>query len=132
MCSAHVANALVPGDVVTLTYPGFSGVSLATVNDYAGISAVAPVDGMFRQGGSTSTKIVSVAPALGTTTANTVLVAAVGSNGTYVPGAGFSPSGGISGLAVASQTVGALGSFSTVGTVAAGAWRALLVAYRVG
>jgi hypothetical protein len=131
VCSAHVVNPLGPGDVITLTYPGFSGPSFATVNDYVGISPVAPVDGVFRQGASTSTKLVSVAPALGTTGAS-VLVAAVASNGTFVPGAGFGSSIGIAGLAQATQTAGAPGSFSTVGTVASGAWRALLVAYRVG
>ncbi len=132
VCSAHVAHALQAGDTITVTYPGFSGVSMAAAYDFAGIAAASPVDGIFRTGASTSTKAVTVNPVLTTTNANDVLFAAVGSNGSFVPSAGFVDAGTFGGLAGATQTVSTTGAFGALGSVATGSWRALLIAYRAG
>jgi hypothetical protein len=132
VCSAHVTTALQAGDTITLTYPGFSGVSLASAYEFSGIAPVSPVDGTFRQGASSSVTVVSVSPALATANANDVLFGAVGSNGTFAVGNGFKSAGANGGLAAAYMTVSTTGSYSAFGKVGSGAWRGVLVAYRAG
>ena len=131
VCSAYVATALQPGDTITVTYPSYSGTSQATAYEFAGIAPVSPFNGG-AIGASTSTRVVSVNPALATTNANDVLFAAVGSNGTFGGGysfIGLTPNGP---LGAAFRVVTSTGSYSTIGTVGSGAWRSVLVAYRVG
>jgi hypothetical protein len=131
VCSAHVGNALQPGDTITVTYPSFSGVSAATAYDFAGIAPVSPNNGA-RQGGSTSTRLVSVSPVLTTSNSTNILFAAVGSNGTFAGNYGFTTLPGNVGLGAAFRIVTAAGSYSAIGTVASGSWRTELIAYRVG
>jgi hypothetical protein len=132
VCSAHITTALQAGDTITLTYPGFSGVSLASAYEFSGIAAVSPVDGTFRQGTSSSVTVVSVSPALATANANDVLFGAVGSNGTFAVGNGFKSAGANGGLAATYLPVTATGSYSAFGKVTSGAWRGILIAYRAG
>jgi hypothetical protein len=132
VCSAHVATALQPGDTITLTYPAFSGASAAVAFEFAGIKATSPVDGTFRTGSSTSTKVVSVSPPLTTTNASDVLFGAVGSTGVFVSGNGFTLAGTRSGATGVFRVVASPGTFGVLGSVGTGAWRALLIAYRVG
>jgi len=131
VCSAYVATALQPGDTITLTYPSYSGQSQASAFDFAGIAPVTAGNGT-AIGASTSTTVVSVNPALGTTNANDVLFGAVGSNGTFAGGNGFAALQPNAGLGAAYRIVTSTGSFAAFGSVSSGAWRSVLVAYRVG
>src|SRR5262249_22118397 len=131
VCSANATAALQPGDTITVTYPAFSGASAATAYEFAGIAPVSPNNGA-RQGGSTSTRLVSVSPALATTTSTTILFGAVGSHGTFAGNYGFTTLPGNGGLGAAFRIVTSTGSYSSIGTVGSGSWRSELIAYRVG
>jgi hypothetical protein len=131
VCSAYTTTALQPGDTITLTYPSYSGMSQATAFDFVGIAPVTPGNGA-AIGASTSTTVVSVNPALATSNANDLLFGAVGSNGTFAGGYGFTGLQPNAGLGAAYRIVTSTGSFAPFGAVGSGAWRSVLVAYRVG
>jgi very-short-patch-repair endonuclease len=123
VCSAPVTRALSPGDTIKLSYPGFSGISVATASDVVGIAAVSPVDGAYRQGANTSTKTVSVNPALTTTNPNDLLFGAVGSNSTFAASNAFVANSSLGGVATAYLTANATQAFTIFGNVTSGAWR---------
>lgn len=122
VCSSLLTTALASGDTLTLTYPGFSGPSTALAGDYTAPS----VDGN-RPGASTSTKNVSVTPALSTATPG-VIVSVVSSKPGFAAGNGFTTTGAENDLNVGFRTAQA-GSYAALGSVSTGAWRAVLVAY---
>jgi hypothetical protein len=131
VCSGYVSTPLQPGDTITLTYPSYSGQSQASIFDFAGIAPVTPGNGA-AIGASSSSTTVSVNPALVTSNANDVLFAAAGANGTFAGAYGFTALQPNAGLGAAYRIVTSTGSFAPFGTVGGGAWRSVLVAYRVG
>jgi hypothetical protein len=95
VCSAHVGTALVAGDTVTATYPGFSGLSLASVNAISGSASSGQVEGSASAAGNSASPSSG---AITTTTTKAVLLGAVanGSLPTFTPGTGYTVVGSVS------------------------------------
>ncbi len=129
VCSAYVAQPLVAGDTITITYPGFSGTVVAVANEFAGIASVSPIDGIYRSDGASSRNIV-VKPPLDTTNANNLIFAAVTSRN-LTPSSGFIKVGATENLFPIYQISSTTGSYSALGT-SIGTWRSVLIAYKSG
>ena len=139
VCSTAVGAAgLTSGDVVTSTYPGFSGVSVASANAISGIATTAPVDAVKTNSGSNP---AISSGTLTTTNAQDVLFAAISHTGTstFVPGAGYTVIGAASGgsgsgkrtITPMFRVVTATGSYAATGNLSgSGFWQIALIAYR--
>jgi hypothetical protein len=139
VCSTAVgASGLSSGDVVTATYPGFSGTSVASANAISGIATSTPVDAVKTNSGSNP---AISSGNLTTTNAQDVLFAAISHTGTstFVPGAGYTVIGAASGgsgsgkrtISPMFRVVTATGTFAATGNLSgSGFWQIALVAYR--
>jgi glucose/arabinose dehydrogenase len=85
VCSARNIVALVPGDTITATYPGFSGISAASASEFSGLSTVGP---SATKSGNSAVPSVSLSA-----TAGDVVFGAVtyGSTPTFTVGCGSPP-----------------------------------------
>ena len=95
-CSSTLATALGTGDVVTATYPGFSGLSVVSVNKILAYTTTGATDGVSTASGSN--------PPVNSGTINTAHAAdllfgvvAHTSPSTFTPGSGFQIVGQVSG-----------------------------------
>ena len=136
--SKHNVIALVGGDVITCTYPGFSGVSVVSANEFSGLSAT-PLD-QTAVGASTLGGAISTAATATTAQADEVLVGLFSVANpppaqTFTPGTGYT----VIGSAPAAPTlypmyklVFATGGYAANGTMTgSGAWHGAIATYRV-
>jgi hypothetical protein len=139
ICSAHNVTALASGDTITATYPGFSGLTTASANQFSGISAITPVDQVSTATGNSATPSSGFT---GTTTqANELLFGAIAHNSTptFTPGSGYILIGQVIGgsgsgqktLSPEYQIVSTTGTYAATGTLSsAQQWRAAIVTYK--
>jgi hypothetical protein len=135
VCSARLAAGLSAGDTITVTYPGFSGLSVAVATEFSGTSGV---DQRATANGSNAKPTVGP---ITTTRARELLVNVVawGTSPTYSPGCGFIPAsevsvgsgGGRKTVNVSFRTVDATGSYTACGTLSPSGyrWQAALVGH---
>jgi hypothetical protein len=136
--SKHHVIALVGGDVITCTYPLFSGVSIVTANEFSGLSAT-PLD-QTAIGASTLVGAISTVATATTAQADEVLVGLFNVANpppaqTFTPGTGYT----VVGSAPAAPTlypmyklVFATGGYVANGTLTgSGPWRGAIATYRV-
>lgn len=136
VCSAHLTAALTPGDTISATYPGFSGVSVISAN--VATSVVAVDQTSISSGNTNSPNSGSV-----TTSSGHELVFGViahNSTPTFAPGAGFTTVGAASGgsgsgmrtLSPEFRFVTTAGAYAAHGSLSSGQqWRAAVVTYRL-
>jgi hypothetical protein len=137
ICSATIATALTGGDTITATYPGFSGLSVMSINKITTSSDHAVIDqasvGSGNNSNPNSGSVVTTRP-------NEVIFGVVAHNSvpTFSPGAGFTIVGAVSGgsgsgmrtVTPEFMTVTTTGTFSAIGTLStAQQWRAAVVTY---
>jgi hypothetical protein len=137
-CSSTVATALGTGDVVTATYPGFSGLSVVSVNKILAYATTGALDGVSIASGSN--------PPVNSGDINTAHAAdllfgvvAHTSPSTFTPGSGFEVVGEVSGGSGAGQktvspmfkAVYSTGTYAATGTLSgSGFWQAALIGYQ--
>ena len=136
VCSGKATTALTSSDRITLTYPGFSGVSTAIATEFAGVTAV----DQRRSASGNSTAPNS--GAVTTTSAKELVFGATSHSGTPIltVGCGMTSSGKVvTGTGGGTKTVdtaylvtAATGTFSTCGTLSpsGGWWNAAIATYR--
>ncbi len=138
VCTSHLSHALVSGDTITATYPGFSGISVVSVNGIAGWATSGTVLAASSANGN------SASPNSGniTTGGSTVLfgVIAYGNTPTFTPGSGYTLVGQTSGGSGASKrtlnpefrVVTSGGTYNATGTISSGGqfWQAAIVGYQ--
>jgi hypothetical protein len=134
VCSARATVPLQGGDLITATYPGFSGVTVATASEFAGITGI---DTRRVQIGN------SAKPSSGTITTarpELLLLSVISHNGParLTMGGGFTPycqaivAGGSSQKTInlGYQLGAPPGTYSATGTLSGAArWRAIILAY---
>jgi len=136
VCSAAVTTTLSPGDAITATYPGFSGVSVISVNAFADLATGSTDLSAVNSGNSPNPTSGPVT----TTHANEVIFGVIAHNSTptITPGAGFTVVGAASGgsgsgkrtLTPEYQIVSTTGTYAATATLSAGQqWRAAIVTY---
>ena len=136
VCSSHVTNALTSSDMISLTYPGFSGMTTAIASEFSGISSVdqhhagsgnsaAPSSGAVTTG---SAKELVFAAISHSGTSTLALGCGAGFAGKFVAGTG----GGTKTIDVGYQVTAAVGSFSACGTLSPSGvwWQAAVATYR--
>jgi len=128
----NIAAAVAGANVVTVTFSGAANYPDVRVAEYRGLDPVNPLDGAVGASGSTTT---SDSGALGTTTANDLLVGAnLVTAHTTAPGAGYtsrvitSPDGDI----FEDQVVTTIGAYHATAPLSGGSWVMQLVAFRAG
>ena len=136
VCSGRASNALTSTDTITVTYPGFSGVTTAIASEFAGVTAVDQQSSA--NGNNTSPNSGPVT----TTSATELLFTAIshGNTPTLTLGCGFLASGnatigsggGQKTTDAGYQVTSATGTFSACGTLSPSAvqWQAAIVTYR--
>jgi hypothetical protein len=138
VCTAHLTHALAAADVITATYPGFSGLSLISVDAISALATNGTPDAATSGSGN------SAAPAAGpvtTSTAGELLFAVIGhgSTPTLTPGPGYTAVGAFSaGTGSGRRTLtpeymfaGPAGSYTATATLSAGQfWQAAIIAFR--
>jgi len=135
ICSAHNVTALVSGDQITVSYPGFSGNSSATANEFSGLAHSLTLDQTSTAIGNSGAPNSGLTPP--TTQSDELLYGAVVYSGTnaatFTPAAGFTLTNpDLTGRRLASlfDTVTATGSFSAGGTLTSqNQWAALIATY---
>lgn len=125
VCSANITQALQAGDTITATYPGFSGTSTISANEFSGITGV---DGS-ANGSSTVSKIVST-QLLTTTNPKDLIFGTVQSKYSFMPASGLTTTASFNGLTGVYGVVESAGIFSTLGSVSSGSWNAIMIGYR--
>jgi hypothetical protein len=138
VCSSKLTSALANGSTVTATYPGFSGVSVVSLNEVSALATTGVVDAVnSNAGNSASPNSGNVA----TTVAEEVLFGFVvyNSTPTITAGSGYTAIGQVSGgsgsgertLMPEFKLVTATGTYVAAASLnAAQQWRAAIVAYR--
>lgn len=135
VCSGTAATALQPGDVITATYPKFSGLSVASVNAITGASVVDQTSTGSGNNPNPSSGSVT------TTHATEVVFGAVAHNSvpTFTPGPGLTAVGAVTGgsgsgartVTPEYMVVTTTGSYPATGTLSgAQQWRAAVVTFR--
>ncbi len=99
VCSARSVVALVPGDTITATYPGFSGISAATASEFSGLSSV---EGSATKSGNSAAPAVTVSANAGDLVFGAVTF---GATPTFSAGCGFTLAGEASGGAGSGRKV---------------------------
>ena len=138
-CSSTVATALSTGDVVTATYPGFSGLSVVSVTKILAYATTGATDGVSSTSSGSNPPVNSGNVA--TTHAADLLFGVVAhtSPSTFTPGSGFEVVGEVSGGSGAGQktvspvfkAVYSTGVYNATGTLSgSGFWQAALIAYQ--
>jgi hypothetical protein len=135
VCSTTATTGLTTGDTVTATYPGFSGLSVITVN------AIANVNGAVDQVAANSGNNPNPTSGSVTTTQPCELILGVvahNSTPTFMPGPGFATVGAVSGgtgsgrktISPEYKAVSTVGTHTADGTLSTGQqWRAALLTY---
>jgi photosystem II stability/assembly factor-like uncharacterized protein len=135
VCTSHLTHALLAGDTVTATYPGFSGISVISLNGIASFASNGTVLAASSANGN------SAAPSSGNITVGVpaVLFGVIAHNSTpiFTPGAGYTLVGQVSGgsgsgkrtLSPEFQIVPSSGTYSAGGTISNGGqfWQAAIV-----
>jgi hypothetical protein len=135
ICSAHNVTALVSGDQITVSYPGFSGASSATANEFSGLAHSGTLDKTSAAVGNSGSPDSGLTAT--TTQADELLYGAIvfsGSNGaTFTPGAGYTrtnPDLSPRHLASEFSNVSATGMYRANGTLTApNQWAAVIATY---
>jgi len=139
VCSAHNVTALASGDTITASYPGFSGVTTASANEFSGIAPTTPADKVSTAAGNNPSP--SSGSTATTTQANELLFGAIAHNSTptFAPGSGYNLAGQVIGGSGSGQKtnspeyriVSATGSYAADGTLSSGQqWQAAIVTYK--
>jgi hypothetical protein len=132
VCTAERVRALTGGDTITVTYPGFSGTSMATAAEFSGLTGA---DQGRASAANTSTPTTGT---VSTTRSSELLIAVVAHGGStvYTPGCGFTlggrsaagSGGGQKTLDVVYRTVSATGSYEACGALSTSSqWQAAIV-----
>jgi hypothetical protein len=136
MCSGVVTTALVPGDTVTATYPGFSGLSVASVNAISGLDNGTVVAASTSSGSNPAVSTGSITPPA----APAVILGAVVNHGTatFTPASGYTIVGQVSaGSGAGRKTITpvylvaeAVAAHDLTGTLSgSGFWQSAITAY---
>jgi hypothetical protein len=137
VCTGHIGTALSPGDTITATYPGFSGISVISVNAIGTVATNGTVLAANSANGN------SAAPNSGniSTGGPTVLFGVIANNSTptFTPGANYTIVGQVSGgsgsskrtLSPEFRIVPSGGTYSVGGTISNGGqfWQAAILGY---
>ena len=135
VCSTTATTGLTTGDVVTATYPQFSGISVITVN------AISNVDGAVDQVATNSGNNANPTSGSITTAQPCELILGVvahNSTPTFTPGPGFATIGAVSAgtgsgrktISPEYKVVRTVGNHAATGTLSAGQqWRAAILTY---
>jgi hypothetical protein len=137
VCSAVASTTLAAGDTVTASYPGFSGVSVISVNAISHLASTGTVDQSTANSGNNAN------PTSGnvtTTQAHAVIIGVVAHNSTptFSPGENFTVVGAVSGgsgsgmrtLSPMFRLVTTVDTYAATGTLSSGQqWRAAIVTY---
>ena len=138
VCSAHNVTALASGDTITASYPGFSGLTTISANEFAGLSSI-PVDRWATATGNNASP--SSGSTAATTKASELLFAAIAHNSTptFTEGAGYALVGQVIGgsgsgqrtLSPEYRIVSSIGSYAADGSLSGGQqWEAVIVTYK--
>ncbi len=132
--SKHSVAALIGGDVITCTYPGFSGASHISANEFSGLAPSSTLD-KTAQDADSVTGAISSGLTASTTLADELLFGFVNMgviSQTFTPSAGWSVIGSIATQKPMYKLVFATGQYEADGTLSgSGAWKSQIATYRV-